>query len=272
MEININGQVAFTATGAEVFDPALPCIIFLHGAGQDHTVWTLFNRYYAKKQFNSLAVDLPGHNRSAGEPLTSIEDMSRWLIELVQVLDIEKTALVGHSMGALIALEAASQLLTKVTTLILLGVAVPMPVGEPLLAAAKEHNPVAVDMIMLYAHSQASQIGGNPVAGIHILNSNRRLMERYLKNNILYTDLNACNAYSRGLDAASSVTAPVTLVLGEEDKMTPPGGSGELRAALKQPRIDILDECGHLMLSEKPEAVHQSILAALINTNPPPPV
>jgi len=265
MEITVNNQMVFAATGSEVFNPALPGIIFVHGAGQDHTVWTLFNRYYAKNRFNSLAVDLPGHNRSEGSLLTSIEDMSRWLIELINVLGIETTALVGHSMGALISLEAASQALSKVTKLVLLGAAVPMPVGEPLLTAAKNNDHSAVDMIMLYAHSCTSQIGGNPLAGVNILNSNMRLMERYLENNILYTDLNACNEYTRGLDAASSVTAPVKLILGEEDKMTPPGAAKELNDTLKQSRIHVLDKCGHLMLSERPEAVHQSMAETLLN-------
>ena len=83
-------------------------------------------------------------------------------------------------MGALVTLEAAYRAEDIISRLVLLGAAAPMPVAEPLLNAAKENDHSAVDMIMLYAHAYASQLGGNPVAGINILNSNMRLLERSL--------------------------------------------------------------------------------------------
>ena len=209
------------ATGREGFKPGLPGIVFIHGAGFDHTVWTLFNRYFAKKRFNSIAVDLPGHGRSGGEPLPSIEANAAWLLDLIQALELEETALVGHSMGALVALEAAYRAQAGVSRLALLGAAAPMPVAPPLLDAARAHDHRAVDMIMLYAHAWCSQLGGNPVAGIHIMNSNMRLLERSLEN-ILFTDLNACNEYTNGLTAAGEIAIPVNLVLGQQDRMTPP--------------------------------------------------
>ena len=266
MEIKINNDVAFAATGTKAFDPDLPSIVFIHGAGLDHTAWTLFNRYYARHEFNSIAVDLPGHNRSGGKPLASIEEIARWLIEYLKALEIEKTALVGHSMGSLVALETAYQAGETVDKLVLLGTAVPMLVGEPLLNAAKENDHSAVDMIMLYSHSYASQTGGNPVAGINIVNSNMRLLERSLKN-VLYTDLNACHEYKNGIEAARSIAIPVNLISGEEDKMTPPAMAADLINALVKAEVDILPHCGHMMLSEQPEAVHRSLVKILRGNN-----
>lgn len=258
MEINIRGETAFAATGREEFKPGLPGIIFVHGAGLDHTVWTLFNRYFAKKQFNSIAVDLPGHGRSGGEPLLSIEANAAWLLDVIQALEIEDAALVGHSMGALVALEAARRAQTGIGRVVLLGAAAPMPVAEPLLDAARRNHHSAVDMIMLYAHAWCSQLGGNPVAGIHIMNSNMRLLERSLEN-VLYADLNACNEYTEGLVAAQDIRAPANLILGKQDRMTPPAEAGGLIDALEQAHVEILEDCGHMMLSEQPEAVHRSL-------------
>ena len=264
MEIKLNNHIAFAATGREDFDPGLPSIVFVHGAGLDHTVWTLFNRYYARKKFNSIAVDLPGHNRSGGEPPESVEASARWLIEFIRTLNIEKTALVGHSMGALVTLEAAFRAEDIISRLVLLGAAAPMPVAEPLLNAAKENDHSAVDIIMLYAHAYASQLGGNPVAGINILNSNMRLLERSLEN-VLYTDLRACHEYTNGIEAAKNLHIPVNLILGEEDRMTPPGMTTDLINAPADAEVDILPNCGHMMLSEQPEAVHR-LLARIFRT------
>ena len=262
MEIKLNNQIAFAATGREDFDPVLPSIVFVHGAGLDHTVWTLFNRYFARQKFNSIAVDLPGHRRSGGEPLPTIEASARWLLEFIDALGIEQTALVGHSMGALVALEAAYQAQVRISNVVLLGAALPMAVAGPLLDAARANDHSAVDMIMLYSHAYTSQLGGNPVAGINILNSNMRLLERSLEN-VLYADLKACNEYDNGIRAAGNISAPVTLVLGEEDRMTPPAQAAGLITALADVQVQTLPDCGHMMLSEQPEAVHNILARTL---------
>ena len=256
MEIIINDHIAFAATGRQDLDPGLPSIVFVHGAGLDHTVWTLFNRYFARNKFNSIAVDLPGHSLSGGKPLVSIEANAHWLIEFISTLKIEQTALVGHSMGALIALEAAYQAEAIISRLALLGAGATMPVAESLLNAAKANDHSAVDMIMLYSHAYPSQLGGNPVAGINILNSNMRLLERSLEG-VLYADLKACHEYTNGIAAANNITIPVTLILGAEDRMTPAAQATDLIHSLAQVQIEILPDCGHMMLSEQPEAVHR---------------
>ena len=258
METRIDNHTAFASTGREDFDPALPNIIFIHGAGLDHTVWTLFNRYFAKKQFNSIAVDLPGHGRSRGEPLPSIEAGARWLLDFMQTLEMEEVALVGHSMGALIALEAAYQAQAGVNRIVLLGAAAPMPVADPLLNAARKHHHSAVDMIMSYAHAWSSQLGGNPVPGIHIMHSNMRLLEKSLEN-VLFADLNACNEYTNGIAAAQNIDIPAHLILGAEDRMTPGAQTAGLIGALIQPQVTTLADCGHMLLSEQPEAVHRAL-------------
>lgn len=255
MKINVNGDIAFAATGREDLAPGLPAIVFIHGAGLDHTVWTLFNRYYARNGFNSIAVDLPGHGRSGGEPPPSIEASARWLLEFIHALNMEQAALVGHSMGALVALEAAYQAPSTISRLVLLGAALPMTVADPLLHAANANDHSAVDMIMLYSHAYTSQLGGNPVPGIHILNSNMRLLERSLEN-VLYTDLRACHEYHNGIEAAGNISIPADLILGAEDRMTPPQQATDLINALRQVQVEVLPDCGHMMLSEQPEAVH----------------
>ncbi len=108
MELQIDGQPVFIATGQQDFDPGKETIVFLHGAGMDHTVWTLFSRYFARRGHNVLAPDLPAHGRSGGEPLPSVPAMAGWVDSVLDALAIERAAIVGHSMGSLIAFEISA--------------------------------------------------------------------------------------------------------------------------------------------------------------------
>src|ERR1700756_5789441 len=106
MEIATPTGALYASTGGKDFDPALPTIVFLHGAGMDHTVWALQTRYFAHHGRSVLAVDLPGHGRSAGSIRGSVAELADWVAHALDAAGLARAALVGHSMGALIALEA----------------------------------------------------------------------------------------------------------------------------------------------------------------------
>src|SRR5580704_12926918 len=109
MRIVINGSDTFVGTGGKRFDPALPAIVFLHGAGMDHSVWVLLARAFAHHGFGVLAPDLPGHGHSGGAPLSSIAALADWTVELIEAAGLRAARLVGHSLGSLIALETAAR-------------------------------------------------------------------------------------------------------------------------------------------------------------------
>ena len=89
----------------------------------DHTIWALQTRYFAHHGRSVLAPDLPGHGRSGGPALESIAAMADWVDAFLQTAGIATAALVGHSMGALIALETAARFGARVRALALLGAA-----------------------------------------------------------------------------------------------------------------------------------------------------
>ena len=74
MNYSVNGHSTYCYTGGKTFDAAKPSIIFIHGALNDHSVWILQSRYLANHGFNVLALDLPGHCRSAGAPPATVEE------------------------------------------------------------------------------------------------------------------------------------------------------------------------------------------------------
>src|SRR6202043_2215976 len=150
MQLSVNGSDTFVATGGREFDLAQPTVVLLHGAGFDHTAWALQSRWFAHHGYGLLAPDLPGHGRSAGAPLTTIADMADWTAALLDAAGVAKAWLVGHSMGSLIALEAAARHPEKVSALGLIGTAATMTVGPDLLKAAEANDHSAVDMVSIW--------------------------------------------------------------------------------------------------------------------------
>jgi len=266
MEVRVAGHGAYVYTGGKslkvALDTPLPALLFIHGAALDHSCWSLQSRWFANHGQAVLAVDLPGHGRSAGAPLLSIAAMAAWLVALLDAAGIERAALVGHSMGSLAAFEAAASFPQRVTSIALLGNATPMPVSTALLDAAKNDEPRARNMINVWSHSPRGHIGGNAVPGLWQIGMNRRLMERAAQG-VLFTDLSACNDYQSGLERAAKVACPALILSGSHDLMAPPKATLALAGALPGARRVILNGAGHAMMSEQPDAVLDALTAFL---------
>lgn len=267
MQIEVNGHSAFAYTGGKSFDAGLPSVVFIHGAQNDHSVWGLQSRWFAHHGCGVLAVDLPGHGRSGGAPLPSIEDLADWvelLMERVGVGDTAKSvSLVGHSMGSLTALECAARHPARIARIALVGTAVPMPVSDTLLNAAKNDEPRAIDMINGWSHSPRGAIGGNTVPGIWMMGAAKRLAERQPPG-VLHNDLAACNAYTHGMEAAAAVSCQTLIISGSKDMMTHPKAAAKLGAAIPSSRSVTLDGAGHALMAEQPDAVLDALRAFIV--------
>ena len=258
MQLSVNGIETFVATGGREFDTSLPAVVFLHGAGFDHTTWALHSRWFAHHGFGVLAPDLPGHGRSAGAPLPTIADMADWTASLLDAAGVSKAHLIGHSMGSLIALETAARHPARVSALSLIGTAATMTVGPDLLKAAEANEHDAVDMVSIWGLGYQAELGGSLAPGLWMHSGAQRVLEN-CRPGVLFNDLSACNAYQNALAAAATITVPTTLILGERDMMTPARSGKALAAALPNARTMVLPGAGHMMMVERPD----ELLAAL---------
>lgn len=262
MELQVEDREAFATTGGRALDPAQQSVLLVHGAGMDHSVWALQTRYFAHHGYNVLAVDLPGHGRSQGPARETVGDMADWLIAFLDAAKIDRATVVGHSMGSLIALDLAARYPDRIDAIILMGTAMPMMVSEELLAAAKANDHSAIDMITTWGYGRGSHLGGHKAPGLRMTTMAERLLER-AADGVLYTDLNACNNYDNGLETASEVRKPVLLVLGGQDRMTPPRAAKALSEAIPDARTVVVEGCGHLMMVEKPDQILDTLKEAI---------
>ena len=262
MELSVDGRKVFAATGGRPFDPDLPLVVFVHGAGMDHTVWALQTRYFSHHGRSVLAVDLPGHGTSDGPLLDSIGGIADWLARLVETAGADRATLVGHSMGALAALECAARHGDRVSALALLGVAPRMPVHPDLLAAAGRDDHLAIDLVSSWGHGPVGHFGGARAPGLWLMTGGERLLERGAKG-VLYNDLKACDAYDGGPEAAARVACPALLVLGALDKMTPPKAGRKLAETIQEHRVELIPDCGHMLMTERPDQTLDALKSLL---------
>ncbi|HEX6705910.1 MAG TPA: alpha/beta hydrolase [Albitalea sp.] len=265
MDLVVDGRKAYAYTGGKPFDPTLPCIVFLHGALHDHSVWTLLARWAAHHGRAVLALDEPGHGRSDGPPLPDVEALADWTLAALDAADVREAVLVGHSMGSLIALEAAARAPQRIERLVMVATAYPMKVSEALFDTAR-HSPMkAIDMVNAFSFSTTAAKPSFPGPGNWLHGANRMLMRRMqvasAEVNLFLHDFGVCDRYSHGMEAAARVRCPVHVILGERDQMTSPKATREIVQALKAEVVMLPG--GHSLMLEVPDAVLNAIRTAL---------
>ena len=260
MYLTVNSAQTYCYTGGKPFDAAKPAAVFIHGVLHDHSVWILQSRYLANHGYNVLAVDLPGHCRSAGEAPSSVEEAADFIAALLDAAGIERAALVGHSWGSLIALEAASRLKERVTHLVLVGTAFPMKVSPVLIETSLSEPLKALNMINVFSRSTLAAPPSALGPGTWVFGSSMALGKRVLASNsavnVFHRGFVACDRYANGEQAIAGVTCPVLFVLGAQDQMTPPKAAQLLitKAKASGKTVQVVNlPVGHHQMTETPD-------------------
>ena len=234
----------FVSTGGMDFDEEKSSILLMHGSGLTHIVWSLHEQFYASQGFNILSVDLPGHGNSEGPSLKSIEEISDWVKSLMNVLDIKKIIIIGHSQGCLVGIDFASRYPNLINDLVLVAGSYKMPVNQDLIDYAEAGDEKAILLMMKWGYEGSKAfIGGNPVK--KIINSSREIRE------VLAVDLNACNNYKGGKESLEKINCPTLCIFGDLDKMVPLEVGNKMALMIKNSEKKIIKNCGHMIIFEK---------------------
>ena len=268
MKIIVNGHSTYCYTGGKKFDAAQPTLILVHGVLNDHSVWILQSRYLANHGWNVLALDLPGHCRSEGDPPASVGDGADFVIALMDAAKLEKAVVIGHSFGSLIALETAARAPERVSQLVLVGTASPMRVSPALLDASLKQPMQALEMVNVFSRSTLapppSALGpGTWVFGASLA-LGRRVLASNTQVNLFHAGFKACDSYTQGEASMAKISCPVLFLLGSQDQMTPPRAAAGLIKAARNATVVYLPG-GHHQMTETPEPMLKA-LNAFLNT------
>jgi pimeloyl-ACP methyl ester carboxylesterase len=258
MYFTVNNHWTYCYTGGKTFDASKPTAVFIHGVLNDHSVWILQSRYLANHGWNVLAVDLPGHCKSEGNPPGSVEGAAAFVLELLNAAGVNQAALIGHSFGSLVALEVAATAPERVSQLVMIGTAFPMKVSQSLLALSRDEPLKAIDMVNTFSHSMLAPPPSSLGPGTWLYGGSRALMRRVLHSNslvnVFHTGFKACDEYSGGDSAMARVQCPTLFILGRSDQMTLPKTAQGLIGKATKAQV-VMVEAGHQLMLEAPDAV-----------------
>jgi magnesium chelatase accessory protein len=245
-----------------------PRVLLLHGSASSGHAWDEVSRQLVTLGFSTLAPDLPGHGESEGVPgggALTPDALGRALGALLRALDAAPDLVVGHSVGAVLAIRAAT--LSAVTPCGILGVNpalgtrqdhIPSFLEEPTARMARHPTPARM-LSAIFRHlplaevllrSTGSRIPESAVKHYRALLSDPRRVAGVLR---LQADWDAA-----GIGAeARRLIAEVRFMTGAQDRWVP-------RALLERERagvpLEVLPDRGHLLPEEDPDAVVRSIL------------
>ena len=256
MIFQLENKNIYASDSGQGLDKNKDTIVFLHGSGLSHIVWSLAEQFFSSKNYNVLSIDLPGHGNSDGPCLDSIEKIADWLEKVFDKLKLKNLILVGHSQGCLEILEYSSRYKERIKKLVFVGGSNKMPVHPDLIELAQNGHSDAVKLMMKWGYEGSKKfIGGNPVE--KIIQSPRDISE------ILAVDLNACNNYSNGSEAAKAIDLPSMLIFGELDKMVNLEAGKKFSNLIKNSTTHVIKGCGHMIMIEKAFEMREKILEFL---------
>jgi pimeloyl-ACP methyl ester carboxylesterase len=223
-------------------------LVFIHGSGSDHSLWSL---QYAKlhKQFNIVAIDLPGHGRSKGSGESDVEKYCLWVRKLLDILDLKSPVLVGHSLGAAITLAFARNYPQEISGIVAVGGGLKMPVNPSLMEFLKTNPTEAIDLMCKFS----------------LAKENRPQFFDQLKKSlsqanmdVLYDDLSACNKLNL-TEEIGKIAVPALVICGTEDKMTPPDFSRQIAGGINGAKLCLIEGAGHMVMMERPKEFNEAL-------------
>jgi pimeloyl-ACP methyl ester carboxylesterase len=225
-------------------------LVFIHGSGSNSSVWS---HQYAKlhKNYNIAAVSLPGHGKSDGHGEQDIHEYVLRLKEILGALKLESPILIGHSLGAAIALGFATSYPQDISGVVAVGGGLVMPVNPDILKGLREYPDVMIDLICKISLAKENRPKFFDSVRASLAQANI---------DVLAGDMLACSKFELKGEL-KKIIVPVLVLCGVEDKMTPPASSEQIAAGIAGAKLVLVEGAGHMVMMEKPAEVNDALTA-----------
>ena len=208
-----------------------------------------FQKGFFEKDFNPVFIDLPGHGESGGEGEEEIGRYADHVHSFLISLGLQKTILVGHSMGGAIAQTLAIAHPEVIKGIVLVGTGARLRVLPAVLDGIRKDFEETVKKIVRFAFSRK--------ASPELIEGGIEYLMR-CRPEVLYGDFLACDHFDL-LERVKEIDLPTLILCGEEDELTPPGYSEFLHRQIQPSSLEILPGAGHMVMMESPEIFNRKV-------------
>ena len=224
-----------------------PVIILIHGFPFNKSMWN-DQMEVLTENFRVISYDIRGFgNSEAGTSDFTIELFVSDLLGLMDVLKIDKAMLCGLSMGGYIALNAIENYPKRFTALILCDTNCVADTPE-----AVEKRMVTIEKIDKYGvELYANESIKNLFAPISFVTNQEKIAivkEMIMKTSVqsLSATLLALTRRKETCNKLGEIQVPVLILVGEDDKITPPVVSRQMHKNIKGSILNVIENAGHL--------------------------
>jgi pimeloyl-ACP methyl ester carboxylesterase len=236
---------------------SLPTIL-LHGLGGSHLSWPAVIRRLPGLRM--IALDLPGHGASETPACTQMDCQIAALRQFLDALSFSQVNLVGHSMGAMIALAYASRYPQQIHKLSLLSIGLQLPYTARILQYFSQEVTKEKGIGLLMERGFQADFP-------KVLR--RKLLEplHNTRTSLLHADAQVSRDLPRS-DQLRDAAFPIQLISGKDDQLVPPDGVQQLAMRLRKSKLHEINNCGHFVIFEQEGTVRELLLAFLQDQRP----
>ena len=225
-------------------------LVFVHGSGCDHSLWNCQYGAFAD-EYTLIGIDLPGHGQSAGSGEQEVDRYAEWVIKLMAGLGVQSPVIIGHSLGAAISLTCAIKYGSMLSGIVPVGGGVTMPVNQMIFDGIR--NDPAATLAMIAKLSVAKENRDTFVPSI--VDDMMRVDPE-----VIIGDFLSCDRLDL-TDDIRAITVPTLLICGNDDKMTPPPLSHDMKNAIAGAELAVIENAGHFVMKENVDSFNGALKA-----------
>jgi pimeloyl-ACP methyl ester carboxylesterase len=236
-----NGEVFFAYHPG----PMPASLLLLHGSGATHKVW----RQQQNLGYHMVALDLPGHGNSGFKPCASVAEAALVSATVLERLQLSRPVVVmGHSLGAAVALHLALYYPQLLNGLILVGGGARLRVLPAALHSLARGE----------ADPNFLRIAFSPSAPAQLVEAE---LQNYSSCSLstLYSDLTCCDQFDLS-PQLNQIDLPALIMVGHDDRLTPVKYAQFLQNNLPRAQLAVIEKAGHYVMLEQPQQVNEHVV------------
>jgi len=254
-----------------------PAIVLFHGYPFDRSMWREQIAFLSGHGYRAIAPDLRGFgemsdkllfvaddrretDRQAEACRTTMTDMARDVVALMDRLEIDRAVICGLSMGGYVAFDFVHLFPARVSALVLCGTRAPDDNEQE-----KQGRAQQIDVMLAKGMNEIAEATLPKLLAPRTLAEKPEVVTR-VREMILRADPEGAAAAQRGMaarrdysDDLPNIKAPALVIVGREDPIRPVVDAEFMHRALSGSALVIIEDAAHMTNMEQPEVFNRAL-------------